>query len=264
MKEYKFDAVKTTQECIDWIKRYFVDNGDIKTTAVIGISGGKDSAVAAALCAKALGKDKVIGVKMPQGVQEDIEYANKLIDFLGIDSMEINIGETCKSLYASLYGCGRFTPLDHMPQITTNLPARIRMTTLYAAAAQFHGRVVNTCNLSEDYVGYSTKFGDAAGDFSPLANLTSEEVISIGHVLGLPDELLNKPPADGLSGLTDEDNLGFTYKELNDYLRQDIIPSHEVLHEIETRHKRNVHKLKGMPKFISRLGPWPHGGCWEL
>lgn len=252
MKEYKFDAKKVTQNCIDWIKKYFVENGDDKTVAVIGISGGKDSSVAAALCAKALGKDSVIGVKMPQGNQEDIEYANKLIGFLGIKSMEINIGATCNELLSTIYKGGGFDPL-HNFQVTSNLPARIRMTTLYAVAAQFHGRVVNTCNLSEDYVGYSTKFGDAAGDFSPLSHLTSDEVIEVGRVLGLPEELLTKPPEDGLSGVTDEDNLGFTYAELNAYLRQDVTPDFDTLYNIEIHHKRNIHKLEPMPSFDPRI-----------
>lgn len=248
MKEYEFDACTVTQECIDWIKDYFVQNGTGDTTAIIGISGGKDSAVAAALCAKALGTHRVIGVKMPQGNQKDIEYANKLIDFLVIPSMEINIGSTCNELLSAISQCKNLDPICNI-QITTNLPARIRMTTLYAVAAEYHGRVVNTCNYSEDYVGYSTKFGDGAGDFAPLAKLTSEEVIKVGEVLGLPKELLERPPADGLSGLTDEDNFGFTYAQLNDYLRRDIRPDINTLHNIESRHKRNLHKVRSMPIF---------------
>lgn len=251
-KEYKFNTEKVTQDCIDWIKEYFIKNGDKNTTAVIGISGGKDSAVAAALCAKALGPDFVIGVKMPQGEQEDIEYADKLINFLNIDSMEINIGETCETLYDAIYQGGGFEP-ERNDQIITNLPARIRMTTLYAVAAKYHGRVVNTCNLSEDYIGYSTKFGDSAGDFSPLANLTSDEVIAIGRVLGLPEDLLMKPPTDGLSGFTDEANFGFTYATLNAYLRQGIVPNFDILYEINNRHNRNIHKLRRMPTFDPRI-----------
>lgn len=249
MKKYEFDANTVTQECIDWIKNYFVRNGTNETLAVVGISGGKDSAVAAALCVKALGEDRVLGVKIPQGKQEDIEYANMLIQYLKISSMEINIRDTCIQCYDALYNAGIDAPEISRP-ISTNLPARIRMTMLYAVAAEYHGRVVNTCNYSEDYVGYSTKFGDGAGDFAPLAKLTSEEVIEVGKVLGLPEILLEKPPADGLSGLTDEENLGFSYAQLNDYLRRGIVPDINTLQNIESRHTRNVHKLTPMPVFI--------------
>lgn len=254
MKEYKFNATETTNHCIDWIKDYFVNNGDKDTTAVIGISGGKDSAVAAALCAKAIGKDRVIGIKMPEGVQDDINYANELIGHLGIKSYEVNIGKICNEAYSTLMYSG-FSCMAE-PRVTTNLPARIRMTILYAIAAEKHGRVVNTCNYSEDYIGYSTKFGDSAGDFAPLANLTSDEVIAIGKELDIPVTLLLKPPSDGLCGRTDEDNLGFSYDTLNKYLRKDIIPDYETLRNIETRHQINKHKIQRMPSFPYTTSSW--------
>lgn len=242
-----FIIKESTEHCIDWIKEYFVSNGDPETFAVIGISGGKDSSVAAALCVAALGKDRVIGVKMPQGEQYDIEFANKLIDFLGIPSMEINISKICDECYSALENSNVGFSINSV--VTSNLPARIRMTILYAIAGRLHGRVVNTCNLSEDYIGYSTKFGDSAGDFAPLANFTSSEVIAIGKELNLPKELLNKVPEDGLSGLSDEENLGFSYEELDTYIREKKLPSVETLYKIEGRRRRNLHKIKEMPKF---------------
>ena len=231
----------------NWIKDYFVNNGpDCKT--IIGISGGKDSTVTAALLVKALGKNRVIGVKMPQGNQHDIDVANKVIDYLDIDSYEVNIDEVCKSLYNAIdIGYNFEGSVESIPQIVSNSPARIRMTVLYAIAAREHGRVANTCNKSEDFIGYSTKFGDAAGDFSVLSEYTVSEVRQIGKALGIPDEFIFKAPEDGLSGKTDEDNLGFTYDELDNFLLQGHYPSYDVYKNIEERHKRNLHKVKPMP-----------------
>lgn len=241
---YYFNAELATKECVDWIKEYFVHNGNINTVAIIGISGGKDSSVAAALCAKALGRDRVVGVKMPQGAQYDIDFSDKLISFLGIEAMNINIGKICDECYSAIS-----STLSVNNTITSNLPARVRMTILYSIAGGLGGRVVNTCNLSEEYVGYSTKFGDGAGDFAPLANFTSSEVIEIGKVLGLPEELLNKIPEDGLSGLSDEENLGFSYEVLNDYISKRKLPDARTLYLIEEKHRRSKHKTTEMPKF---------------
>lgn len=231
----------------NWIKDYFVNNGpDCK--AIVGISGGKDSTVTAALLVKALGKDRVIGVKMPQGNQHDINVANEVIDYLGIRSYEINIGDVCESLYHAIdEGYDFDSTVKNNPQVTSNSPARVRMTVLYAIAALEHGRVANTCNKSEDFIGYSTKFGDAAGDFSVLSEYTVSEVRQIGEALGIPDEFIFKTPEDGLSGKTDEDNLGFTYDELDNFLLQGHYPSYDVYKNIEERHKRNLHKVKPMP-----------------
>ena len=243
-----FETGHTVDRILNWIKHYFIENGpDCK--AIIGISGGKDSTVAAALLCKALGPDKVIAVKMPQGIQHDIEVANKVIEYLGITrSYEINIGSACESIYRCIdEGYDEDHRISNNLAVSSNTPARVRMTILYAIAAAEHGRVVNTCNKSEDYVGYSTKFGDNAGDFSILANYTVTEVKKIGEYLELPNEFIEKVPEDGLSGKTDEESLGFSYKELDEYLLSKITPDYETLKKIEQMHKRNIHKLEPMP-----------------
>ena len=243
---YNFDAKKTTEELVKWVQDYFRENASPDTKAVIGISGGKDSSVAAAVCVKALGKDRVVGVLMPQGEQADISFSRLLVNTLGIKSYEINIGDTVSTFMGELS-----KHLEPSNQAVVNTPARIRMTTLYAVAACLGGRVVNTCNLSEDWVGYSTKFGDAAGDFSPLSDLTVTEVLQVGDFLGLPAELVHKVPIDGLCGKTDEENLGFTYAELDTYIRglTDLSDKPELKEKIDRMHRNNLHKLKLMPKF---------------
>lgn len=238
-----FDAVKVKDQCVEWIREFFRENGE-GCNAVVGISGGKDSSVAAALCVEALGRDRVIGVLMPQGVQHDIDMAYLLVNHLGIKHYEINVKETIDSIIAAFP-----EELGLSTQAKTNLPPRIRMSTLYAVSQSVNGRVVNTCNLSEDWVGYSTRYGDAAGDFSPMCNLTVQEVKEIGRVLGLPDVLVDKTPIDGLCGKTDEENLGFTYAELDRYIREGIIDDPEKKALIDRKHKANLFKLQLMPSF---------------
>ncbi len=238
-----FDAMKIKNECVAWIRQFFEENGK-GCNAVIGISGGKDSSVAAALCVEALGKDRVIGVLMPCGVQHDIDMAQLLVDHLGIQHYVVNVG-------AAIEGLKNAIPdeLTLSTQSTTNLPPRIRMATLYAVSQSCNGRVVNTCNLSEDWVGYSTRYGDAAGDFSPMCFLTVQEVKEIGRVLGLPDVLVDKVPIDGLCGKTDEENLGFTYAELDRYIRSGEIDDPEKKQRIDRLHRMNQFKLQLMPMF---------------
>lgn len=243
---YSFDAKKVTAQVVDWVKNHFAETASPETKAVIGISGGKDSSVTAAICVKALGKDRVIGVLMPQGEQADISYSRLLVDTLGIKSYTVNIGDTVRTFMGEL---GKH--MEPSNQAIVNTPARIRMTTLYAVAATVGGRVANTCNLSEDWVGYSTKYGDAAGDFSPLSELTVTEVLQIGEELGLPNELVHKVPIDGLCGKTDEENLGFTYAMLDTYIRglDDLRAHPEIKEKIDRLHKANLHKLRLIPKF---------------
>lgn len=250
-----FDAKKIKNEIVEWIRNWFEQNGK-DCMAVVGISGGKDSSVVAALSVEALGKDRVIGVLMPNGHQSDITDAYKLCELLNIKSIEVNIKETVDSVYDAIrYGVydgtrQGFDELNISVQSRINLPPRIRMATLYAISQSVNGRVANTCNLSEDWVGYATKYGDAAGDFSPLSQLTVTEVKAIGRELGLLSELVDKTPTDGLCGKTDEDNLGFTYAELDAYIRDGIEPSEEVKAKIDSMHEKNLFKLQPMPSFV--------------
>ena len=238
-----FDAVKVKNDCVAWIRRFFADNG-ADCCAVIGISGGKDSSVVAALCAEALGKDRVVGVLMPRGEQPDIDMSRLLIRHLGIRSYEINIAAAVDAVLQSFPA-----DLEVSRQTGINLPPRIRMATLYAVSQSVNGRVANTCNYSEDFVGYSTRYGDMAGDFSPLGSLTVAEVKAIGHALGLPAELVEKVPSDGLTDKTDEDNLGFTYAVLDRYIRTGVCEDPEVKAKIDRRHNANLFKLQPMPTF---------------
>ena len=240
---------------VKWIRTQVPEGGK----AVLGISGGKDSTIAAALCVKALGKENVVGVMMPNGYQRDIDDSKRVCEHLGIFSLNVNIEEAYMGILDSM---SHALAIRHIPypyntthsndMIKTNLPARLRMSTLYAVAALYpNSRVVNTCNYSEDYVGYSTKYGDAAGDFSPLGNLTVREVLEIGDDLGLPKCLVHKVPSDGMCGKSDEDNLGFTYEELDDYLLNGVNckTDWETIKKIEKLHKETRHKYKPMPMF---------------
>lgn len=239
-----FNAVEVKDKCVQWIRDWFEENGK-NCNAVVGISGGKDSSIVAALCVEALGKDRVIGVLMPNGKQSDIDMARKLVNFLDIINFEVNIQDAVNGVLNNL----PFNGNNISEQTITNLPARIRMTTLYAVSQSMNGRVANTCNLSEDWVGYATRYGDAAGDFSPLSQLTVTEVKEIGRVLGLPDDLVDKVPIDGLCGKTDEDNLGFTYEVLDKYIRTGEIEDKDTKARIDSMHNKNLFKLQMMPSF---------------
>lgn len=239
-----FNAEKVKNECVEWIRDFFEKNGK-GCNAILGISGGKDSSIAAALCVEALGKDRVIGVLMPCGQQHDIDMAQLLVDHLGIRHYVVNIKDAVEGLMKNMPA-----DLEISQQSKTNLPPRIRMSTLYAISQSCNGRVVNTCNLSEDWVGYSTRYGDAAGDFSPMSNLTVTEVKEIGRLLKLPDVLVDKVPIDGLCGKTDEENLGFTYAELDRYIRTGEIEDLDKKKLIDTLHERNLFKLQLMPCFV--------------
>ena len=240
-----FNAKEEIVNIKKWIRDWFDENGP-KAKAVIGISGGKDSTIVAKLLVDALGKKRVVGVLMPNGLQTDIEDSERVVNLLGIEHYTVNIMDA----YAGL--------LDNLPLFAgsstdtqINIGPRLRMTTLYAIAQGLPtgGRVCNTCNASEDYVGYSTKFGDAAGDFSPCSNYLVTEMLEIGDALGLPYDLIHKTPSDGLCGKTDEDNLGFTYAELDHYIQTGEIDSQAKKDNIDRRHRLNLHKLQLMPTY---------------
>lgn len=240
----EFDAVKATKATVEWIRQWFEKNGP-GCNAIVGISGGKDSSIAAALCVEALGKDHVIGVLMPNGDQSDIDMAKLLVDHLGIEHYVINI----KSAFDGLIGQLNDAGIEVSSDTIINLPPRLRMSTLYAVGQSKNGRVANTCNLSEDWVGYSTRYGDSVGDFSPMSFFTTEEIRAMGRVLGLPTVLIEKVPSDGLSGMSDEDKLGFTYDVLNRYIRTGEIDDPATKERIDYLHEKNLFKLRFMDCF---------------
>lgn len=230
-----------TNHIISWIKNWFEENGN-GCNAIIGISGGKDSTITAKLCIEALGKERVIGVLLPTENDADEKTAERVVEYLGIKSYKINIGDILSAFYQSVHE--KFQP---SVQSKTNLPPRVRMSMLYFVSQTHNGRVANTCNLSEDYVGYSTRYGDSVGDFSPLSNYTVHEIRQIGDYLQIPKEFVYKTPADGLCGKTDEDNLGFTYEVLDKYIRTGICNDEKAKEKIDALHKKNQFKLKLMP-----------------
>lgn len=241
----EFDAVKVKDKIVEWIQEFFEINGK-GCNAIVGISGGVDSSTVAALCVEALGKDRVFGVLMPQEVQADIDYSYELCEHLGIDYCVVNIGDTVSELLDEIHIKSGF---DITEQTKINLPARIRMSTLYAVSQSHNGRVANTCNYSETYVGYDTRFGDSVGDFSPLGMFTKTEVRAVAEVLGLPERLVQKVSLDGLCGQTDEESFQFTYAMLDKYLRTGEIDDPEVKKRIEAMHKKGLFKTMPMPHF---------------
>lgn len=251
MKDYMkdFDAAKIKDELVAWIRKWFEENGR-DCNAVIGISGGKDSTIAAALCVEALGKDRVVGVMLPNGEQEDIEDSYEVCRFLGINSYEINIEKMFNFMIEEL-SCNQFDITD---QAIINSPARCRMVMLRGVAQCCNGRTINTCNLSENWVGYFTVDGDGSGDCRPLEQLTVQEVVEIGKVLGLESRLVEKVPIDGLCEMTDEENLGFGYDVLDRYIRTGICEDEAIKALIDQKHRNNKFKVR-TPECYEYAGP---------
>lgn len=240
----EFDAKKVKEDLVLWIKNWFKENGD-GCKGVLGISGGKDSSVTAALLVEALGKENVVGVMMPNGEQFDIDVSIALAKHLGIKAVTVNIKDSFSGLVSQLENSG----IELSRQAEINLAPRLRMAAVYAVSQSVNGRVANTCNLSEDWVGYATRYGDGAGDFSPLSKLTVQEVKALGRELGLPEMFVEKVPIDGLCGKTDEDNLGFTYAVLDKYIRTGVCEDEKTKEKIDRMHKANLFKLQLMPVF---------------
>lgn len=238
-KRYEFNALEVLTDLKNWVKKYFAENGS-DAPAVVGISGGKDSTIAAALLAEVLGKDRVIGVMMPQGEQRDIEAAQEVCARYCGRVIELNIGDICNTFFKTFDS----SLLEKNNGVVSNTPPRIRMAMLYAVAAATNGRVCNTSNLSERIVGWSTKWGDACGDFAPLAQLTVSELLKIGKLLKIPEHLNFKIPEDGLTGKSDEENLGVSYNSIDKYIRKialDTISAKEYA-TIVKRERMSFHK----------------------
>lgn len=239
-----FDAKKVKDDIVQWIRNWFEINGK-GCNAIVGISGGKDSSVVAALCVEALGKERVYGVLMPNGEQADIDMSLKLVEHLDIDYCIINIKEGYDGILSEVTNQLGGVTAD----TTINLAPRIRMATLYAVCQSKNGRVANTCNLSEDWVGYSTRYGDSVGDFSPLSMICVREVKEIGRELGLPECLIEKVPIDGLCGQTDEEKLGFTYEALDHYIREGVMEDEATKVRIDRLYAINRFKVRFMDVF---------------
>ena len=254
---YKFNVEKITHEIIDWIRTWFDQNGK-GCNAVVGISGGKDSTIVAALCVEALGADRVIGVMMPCGVQKDISDSIRVCEYLGIKNYTINIEGAVNAPLKQIEDAG----IEISNQTIVNLPPRIRMSTLYAISQSHNGRVSNNCNLSEDICGFSTRFGDSVGDFSPLSNLTTVEIVQIGDYLGLPYSLVHKIPMDGLNTnendeyITDEDVMGVRYSDIHLYAREPVElkkANPDVFETIFQKQIANAFKLRPIPAYKPKL-----------
>ena len=237
-----FNADKECENIIKWIREYFKNHPTAKG-AIIGISGGKDSSIVAKLLVEALGKERVFGVLMPNGEQKDISDSLRVVDILGINHKIVNIEKAYNGLLEGI------TEDDLSIDAKINIPPRLRMTTLYAIGSSMHYRVCGTGNKSEGFVGYTTKWGDNAFDFNPIGDLTTDEVIAIGDSLGLPYELTHKTPSDGLSGKSDEEKLGFTYKQINDYIENGSCGDIEIDEKIRLKHDYNRHKGELAPKY---------------
>ena len=244
MKIEDIENIKT------WIKNY-VYNEAHASGVVLGMSGGKDSLVTAKLCVDAIGKENVLGVIMPNGNMKDIDIAKRSCDVLGIRYYIVNINNAYNNIINNISPLLKTENKDLNTVTTFNIPPRLRMVTLYAVAGSMGYLVANTSNLSEGMVGYTTKWGDNVGDFSPIANFTKEEVCEIGLLFGLPADLVNKVPEDGLSGKSDEDKLGFPYSSLGNYIRKGI--KDDYFDKIEKMHKISTHKRIGVVKYKSNL-----------
>lgn len=226
-------------QCVAWIRDWFGRNGS-SCSAVLGMSGGKDSTIAAALCAEALGPDHVIGVAMPAEGQS-LNEADEICKYLGIRYLCLPIGK----IEAACDELGSLLSEGFSVQTLQNIPPRIRMTMLYAVAQSTNGMVANTCNYSEDYIGYATLYGDAAGSFAPFGRLCVREVRGIGHALGLPAKWVDKVPDDGLPHSSpDEQKFGFTYDMLDTYIREGVCEDEAVKSKIDSMHRRNLFKTE--------------------
>ena len=242
------DYIKLKDQCIQWIRDWFERNGK-GCRAVLGMSGGKDSTIAAALCAEALGKENVVGVAMPAEGQ-GLNGADEICEYLGIRYICAPIS----SIVKGFEDVRAVLEEGFSNQTEQNIPPRVRMTVLYAVSQSVNGRVVNTCNLSEDWVGYATRWGDSVGDFSPLGGLTVQEIKGIGHALGIPAKWVEKIPDDGLPhSASDEQKFGFTYAVLDRYIRTGECEDEAVKEKIDRMHRNNLFKMSMPEAFKPEL-----------
>lgn len=251
----EFNVLEIKKQLVSWIRNWFEKNGK-GCNAIIGLSGGKDSTIMAALCVEALGKEHVIGVGIPDKGQ-DLHDADKIAEYFGIRFVEVNIGQLTdiyKRMFIEIGGQKTImndkNGFTMTKQTEQNIPPRLRMVTLYAISQSMNGRVMGTCNLSENYIGYFTKFGDGAADVEPFANLTVTELLEIGDLIGLPYEWVHKTPSDDLPhSKSDEEKFGFSYEVLDKYIRTGVCENQKIKEKIDKMHKNNLFKLQLIDSF---------------
>jgi NAD+ synthase len=234
MKNTKIEKYKVY--LVSWLRDWFETNGK-DCNAIVGISGGKDSTVVAALCVEALGKDRVIGVLMPNGEQNDITDSYAVCRHLGIKYIEVNMQMAYSNIIMQMQSQG----IKASEQTKINLGPRLRMSTLYAVSQSVNGRVIGTSNLDEYLLGFCTRWGDSVADVEPIINMHVSEVIELGLALGLPEYLVKKTPSDGLTGSSDEEKFGFTYKEFEEFYNKtygNLYPPH--LYELNEKQEKMV------------------------
>lgn len=241
-----FNALKIKDEIVQWIREYFAGAGS-QATAVIGISGGKDSTIIAALCVEAIGADRVHGVLMPNKLQKDFDDAMAVIECLGISYDIVNIGSLVDGFLLNLSMSGAMTEKNQY--IDNNLPMLTRRTVLQSIAYLRNGRIVNTTNLSELYIGYITTGDNILGNFAPIIDLTATEVILVGkECKSLPLYLVEKTPEDGMCGMSDEERFGFSYPVLDTFIREGYAPK-MALSNITAMHATSEFKRQEMPRY---------------
>lgn len=237
-----FNPDKEAARVVTWTRQFLDEFHD--RPLVIGISGGKDSTITAAALAEAVGPNRILGVLLPNGKQNDIGVARRVCDFLEIQHVQLNIFPMYDAMLRQIkLNIPNMRNEVFNSIVRSNAPCRCRTTMLYTIANQFHGRVVNTCNLSESYVGYDTKWGDQCGDFNLFQDYTASEVKAMGYSLGVAKEFIEKAPDDGMCGQTDEERWGFTYEYLDAWLRSTRGHENETDRKIIEMHQAAMHKL---------------------
>lgn len=246
MLEYS-RLINETENAIKWIKDYVEKCG--AKGVVVGNSGGKDSAVVIAMATKALGKERVLAIAMPcNSIKEDLADARLVADTFGVNTLEIDLSATYNTLENAINNELKPCNMELNKDSKINIKPRMRMMTLYGVAQSFGYLVIGTGNLCERMVGYTTKWGDSASDFNPIANFTVDEVLAIGEYLGVPDKIIHKAPNDGLGGQTDEEKMGVTYKQIAEYIetgKTDVA----AMENIERRNKSSKHKRNPVPVY---------------
>lgn len=246
MLEYS-KLIIEAEKAINWIKEFVESSG--AEGVVIGNSGGKDSATVIAMATRALGKDKVLTIAMPcNSIKEDLEDAKLVSMTFDVPLLEIDLSDSYNTFERTINNSLKGIDKELVNEAKVNSKPRFRMTTLYSVAQSMNYLVIGTGNLCEQMVGYTTKWGDNASDFNPIGNFTVREVLAIGKYLGVPDRIINKAPSDGLGSKTDEEKMGVTYDQIEEYIETGKT-SEEAMLVIERKNRVSKHKRSLVPKY---------------